>query len=1239
MANFSERTARSRFAKATSVFFAVLVFAFGLLAAAPAQAKEALRGVALIIGNGDYEAISALPNPENDAKAVELLLDDLGFETYLSLDRDARRLRRDLEDFFLDAADADVALFYYAGHGIEAGGENYLVPIDADVSDSSNLVPLNGFLSELQATVPVAVVLLDACRTNPFPAEFRVSLPGQAQPVGVSTMGLAPPQTRGSFSMDADAAPRVENLVTLVGFAAEPGRAALDGNPGGNSPYATAILRHLGATADTSFSTVMNLIGEEVYLATAGQQRPWVSQSLRRQLYFGGLPRQTDDDDALVTDERRALLVHIAQFSTDQRVSVEQVAMAQNVPMALVYAVLRAAEVAPDAPQSEIDRVLAARLTEFSALQSRAALFSDPDPEILRLTRLADEAEMQGALNAAGRFRELAKQRVADLEDALDDQIETLIERHREHAATYANSARTKVLQGDFLAAADDYQAAYDTIKRWDAELAFDYRRYQLRELVKAQEIMGFDVAQQRLQAAALSEIERPTVVWSPIQKALFHRYLGHASGMAFRQTGSSADFEKAASHYRETMRLVGDAQDREAGIVRYDLAGLLFLRGQQDGDRGYLDAAVDMLGEARDFVDPGAELETLLFRYNTVARRDGVDDPEAQAILREITAILSRPGGAQKFSDLARLVSLNAALLSNLGRFTGAVHLEDDAIEAYALAVRLQTVDENPMGVATSLSNRGNLYVRRAHRGVDGAARNAFQDYVAALEAISAETHPSDYASIYDALRSLIFDFPDAFSETELKQVVAFGNAWRSDSANLSLEAQYSSFENSMARLYIHHGRETGTAASFQTAIEWLTTYADLAEPGSYGAATAAYNTGLALYDLAELRSDAEAFRDASNNFATAAAIYAALNDPVEAFDAWYDQAKALYSLAHITNTVEDFQRATNAYQRALNAVTDDVAPVDLAHLHTDLGFALNELGLLQSDARLLLQGVQSFQQSAAYFDGLDLVNDALVARYQAARVTHDAAFVTDDIEAYAQALSDYEAVLVSPGTLSRELQFDIQLNMGFALMDLAALTGTADVYAQAQSRFENALAVATLEGLDAAEALPDRIENELSARFHLGETLYFRGEGPPADAALLMRAAEEFELVGRASAGDTEQRLLALNTGAYAIILAHRAVPQGDAIDLAVEMAEDALRIATETRDGIHMPYIEGTLCDALTERALLHQRRSDAERAFVLCQSSLAAFRAMDDAAILEIAEDSMRRVQSALDSVRP
>lgn len=156
-------------AVAMRAFLAVLL----LLPFAPTvAAQEPLKGVALVIGQSDYEHLPRLENPGNDAKRVDGLLTSLGFMTDIVDNRSAKRLERDIDDFLEDAEGADVALIYYSGHGVEAGGENYLIPVDVqaaqDAVDEDKLVSVSRLLDRLRDKTRVAIVLLDACRSNPF---------------------------------------------------------------------------------------------------------------------------------------------------------------------------------------------------------------------------------------------------------------------------------------------------------------------------------------------------------------------------------------------------------------------------------------------------------------------------------------------------------------------------------------------------------------------------------------------------------------------------------------------------------------------------------------------------------------------------------------------------------------------------------------------------------------------------------------------------------------------------------------------------------------------------------------------------------------------------------------------------------------------------------------------------------------------------------------------------------------
>ena len=289
-------------------------FALALLFPLSSQAQHALKGVALIIGNGDYAHLPRSPTPTTTRVRSRNCSTPLA-----STRRDGRSRCEAAEarpgSFVEDAEGADVAVLYYAGHGIEAGGENYLVPVDADLTAldaaADRLVPLSAFIDRLKATVPVTIVLLDACRNNPFPAGALVRI----EPGGRSSRhcGRAWSGSRGAAPLSDGGEPGGEQLGTVIGFAAEPGRAALDGAPGQNSPYAAAVLKHLSAIGGDEFGTVMRMVAEEVYLKTAGRQRPWVNESLRRLLYFGKAAgtrrrgrRNTDRASPASVDHRRA---------------------------------------------------------------------------------------------------------------------------------------------------------------------------------------------------------------------------------------------------------------------------------------------------------------------------------------------------------------------------------------------------------------------------------------------------------------------------------------------------------------------------------------------------------------------------------------------------------------------------------------------------------------------------------------------------------------------------------------------------------------------------------------------------------------------------------------------------------------------------------------------------------------------------------------------------------------------
>ena len=466
--------------------------AFALLAlAAPAADDKPMRGVALIVGNGDYEHLTPLANPKSDAEAIEDLFDDLGFETFDARDADARKLRRSIERFIEDAEGADIAVVYYAGHGIEAGGENYLVPVDADIASlddaGAKLVPLNDFLKQLREAVPMSIMLLDACRNNPFPpgALVRVTPDAQPQPLAAAGLGETRAVTlfRDKAGKSARAAQTDDSLGTLIGFAAEPGATALDGDPGSNSPYAAAVLRHVPAMAGEEIGTVMRMVAEEVYLKTDGRQRPWVNENLRRLIYLGAAPAPVEGAEGDILRERRQLLVNIAALPDPERRKVETVAREGGVTMDSVYGMLRA--LGDDAPKdpARLEALLREQVSKIKQLESERAAIKSTDPEITRLAGLADQAMAEGALNTAIDLHDQAKSRVREVEKSVDDAEADIRARRLEFADVFARSGEANFAAFNYEESAHDYEEAFRQAERWDDFAAWSYRGNQAKSL------------------------------------------------------------------------------------------------------------------------------------------------------------------------------------------------------------------------------------------------------------------------------------------------------------------------------------------------------------------------------------------------------------------------------------------------------------------------------------------------------------------------------------------------------------------------------------------------------------------------------------------------------------------------------------------------------------------------------------------------------------------------------------
>ena len=250
-----------------------------LFGAVPASAESRL---ALVIGQSAYKSVPALPNPANDARAVSQMLTDAGFAVTAASDLSQDEMRARISDFAgqVAAKGADtVALVFYAGHGLQIDGENYLVPVDVDPKREADIpiqaVRLNDILNTL-TSVPsrMRIVVLDACRNNPMAPQVASAGPSRGIEAG---SGLAAPTSLGSGS--------TLGAGTLIAYATAPGQVALDGE-GANSPFSTALSRHVG-TPGLEVQQMLTRVRAEVVAATKGKQVPWSNSSLLGEVYLG----------------------------------------------------------------------------------------------------------------------------------------------------------------------------------------------------------------------------------------------------------------------------------------------------------------------------------------------------------------------------------------------------------------------------------------------------------------------------------------------------------------------------------------------------------------------------------------------------------------------------------------------------------------------------------------------------------------------------------------------------------------------------------------------------------------------------------------------------------------------------------------------------------------------------------------------------------------------------------------
>lgn len=235
---------------------------------ASVQASVAAGKVALVLSNAKYQHVNELFNPPKDAAAIVEALHKAGFENVKLVENaDMAGMTRSLQDFAALADTADVAMIYFAGHGVEVGDENFLIPVNARLAKSSDVhfeaVQLALVRQAVSGADKIGIVVLDACRNNPF--KLASAKGGRS-----AGRGLAAVETTGS---------------ELIAYSAKEGTIAQDGPQNGNSPFATAMIKALG-TPKLEIRLLFGQIKDDVVLATDGEQEPFVYTSLGGKPFF-----------------------------------------------------------------------------------------------------------------------------------------------------------------------------------------------------------------------------------------------------------------------------------------------------------------------------------------------------------------------------------------------------------------------------------------------------------------------------------------------------------------------------------------------------------------------------------------------------------------------------------------------------------------------------------------------------------------------------------------------------------------------------------------------------------------------------------------------------------------------------------------------------------------------------------------------------------------------------------------
>ncbi len=1272
--------------------WALLVLAC-LAMASPGLAEEkALKGIALVIAQSDYENLDDLANPANDAREIQKLLADLGFEVQSVSDGDRRRLDRQLERFVEDAEEADVALLYYSGHGIEAGGENFLVPIDADLSSleeaDTRLVSLSPHVEALKRTVPVAIILLDACRTSPFPAGALLKTAETPAGLPVTATGLGQPRSVVRFGA-LSAKPQEETFGTVIGYSAEPGREALDGEPGGNSPYAAALVRHLSAMQGEEFGMVLRMVAEEVYLKTKGAQRPWVNESLRRLLYLGAAPEEPAGPEGAILRERRRLLVTISALPDPARREIEAISATDSVPMDAIFAMLASlGENAPKDP-AELDKILRAQAEKLKEMRAERDAVSDSDPEIRRLTDLANRAVDEGAIDAAVGLHTQIKARIGELSQRIDAVEDNLKARRLEFAAAFARSGETSSLAFDYRAAARDFNAAFREVERWDRALAWRYRADEGFALWNQGEQRGDNGALRDAIAAYRDALNYQTA--NPGDHALTRNNIGVALVELASRLGDTSMMKDAITAHREALEYYTRERDPEQWAwTQSILANALLTYSEYDNDPELFNAAVEAyrvslevrtreafpIEWARVNQNMGIALLGLARRTDSLTT---VDESIAafRLALEEFTQDRIPSEWANTQTNLAAALRLKATLsddtellkdsaaiyrsilefrkrdefplqwantynnLGNVFRDYG-IKIDDptflrSAIQIFDEVQKVNNPQDTPLSWAQTHANRGYTFEKLADlEKNDALLDDAIAAYRLALTAWTKERAPVDWAATTAALANVLDESGDRTgNETHLREA---GEAWRTAVAGLDPNrspSQWAHARNGLARHEYKLGWKSGNQELLRNSIAGYRDVKALAGRSrtTFEDGDTSYNIGLGYVEMAKLTASPDDRKAAIVALREAAKAYSTAGRKAESATAEHFVGTELMELATADDDLTLAAEAAAAFRSALTSSAEKSADFDPANTWNELGRALQMVEAGKGDVETLQQALEAFQAAIKGFDAAGNKSSWAISAGNAAIVEMSLGYASSEgadhfvraADLFAQALPEVEK-----GN-DRLSMTQARFNLARAIHARSTRQGDVAGLGEAASLYRQSLA-------GWAQGDSERADWALNQNL-LGEALQELATRDPAQMAALVEAAAAFDAAATVYPRETAPLEFAQmrNASGFARVLMAEQSRRPADFRLAVADARQALSAQVESGDPGNLPFIRDTLCRGLIGIGELERDRVALAEAVAACETAAAELGAANHTDALAETTRNLERARSVLASL--